>query len=253
MKMFDLSGKKAIVTGASRGLGKAIAEGLAEAGAEIVLFATTDKIEKTAREWRAAGFSCHGAVVDIGDEKSRVAAMGRALELLDGKLDILVNSAGTQRRHKSEEFPLGDWEYVLGVNLTGTFRLCQMAAEVMLKQGSGKIINLASMLSFFGGYTVPAYAASKGGVAQLTKALCNEWARFGINVNAIAPGYMTTDMNAALFDPQNPRCQEITNRIPARRWGVPDDLKGVALFLASAASDYVNGAVIPVDGGYLSY
>ena len=146
-----------------------------------------------------------------------------------------------------------DWDKVLEVNLTASFTLSQLAANVMLPQGHGKIINVASMLSFFGGYTVPAYAASKGGVAQMTKALCNEWAGRGLNVNAIAPGYMSTDINTSLQDPNNPRYASITGRIPAGRWGTGDDLKGVCLFLASAASDYVNGAVIPVDGGYLSW
>ena len=130
--------------------------------------------------------------------------------------------------------------------------MCQMAGKVMLKQGKGKIINVASMLSFFGGLTVPAYAASKGGVAQLTKALCNEWAGSGINVNALAPGYMATEMNTALMDPSNPRYKTITDRIPAHRWGTPEDMKGPVIFLASSASDYLNGAIIPVDGGYLA-
>lgn len=252
MNIFDLTGKKAIVTGASRGLGKGIAEGLMEAGAETVLMATTGKIGQLAEEYRARGFICHGISVDLASEEARVEAFGLAVEKLGGGLDILVNSAGTQRRHKSEEFPLGDWELVINVNLTAVFRMCQLAAPVMLKNGGGKIINIASLLSFFGGYTVPAYAASKGGVAQLTKALCNEWASQGINVNAIAPGYMETDMNEALMDPANPRYKEITERISARRWGTPDDLKGAAVFLASRASDYVNGAIIAVDGGYLA-
>lgn len=251
MKLFDLTGKKAIITGASRGLGKGMAEGFMEAGVETALFATTDKIEKLAEKYRAKGFNCHGVATDLGNEKSRCEAFDKALNMLGGRLDILVNCAGVQRRHKSEEFPVDDWEYVLNINLTATFRMCQMAANVMMKQGGGKIINIASMLSFFGGFTVPAYAASKGGVAQLTKAFCNEWAQYGINVNAIAPGYMATEMNTALLDPANPRFKEITDRIPAHRWGTPEDMQGTAIFLASPASDYLNGAVIPVDGGYL--
>jgi NAD(P)-dependent dehydrogenase (short-subunit alcohol dehydrogenase family) len=167
------------------------------------------------------------------------------------KIDILINNAGIQRRHKCEEFPLSDWEAVLQVNLNTVFMLCQLAGNVMLKQGHGKIINLASMLSFFGGYTVPAYAASKGAVAQLTKALANEWANKNINVNAIAPGYMNTEMNVNLVNDTN-RNQEILNRIPAGRWGTPNDMKGLAIFLSSSASNYINGAIIPVDGGYLS-
>ena len=177
--------------------------------------------------------------------------MAPAVELLGGGIDILLNNAGVQRRSHCEDFTLEDWDTVINVNLNAVFVLCQLAGRKMLEQGGGKIINLASMLTFFGGFTVPAYAASKGAVAQLTKALCNEWASKGINVNAIAPGYMDTDMNTALTDPTNPRYKEITDRIPAHRWGTGDDMKGAAIFLASAASDYLNGAVIPVDGGYL--
>jgi len=161
-----------------------------------------------------------------------------------------VNNAGVQRRNKCEDFLINDWEAVLQVNLTAVFRLCQLAGRKMLEQGGGKIINLASMLSYFGGYTVPAYAASKGGVAQLTKALSNEWAGRGIQVNAIAPGYMATDMNEALIRDEG-RSREILGRIPAGRWGTPEDMKGIVVFLASGASDYISGAVIPVDGGYL--
>lgn len=174
----------------------------------------------------------------------------KAVELLGG-VDILVNCAGIVRRHKSEEFPVEDWDLVMEVNLNAVFHLSQLAAREMLKINYGKIINVASMLSWQGGMTVPSYAASKGGVAQLTKAFGNEWIARGINVNAIAPGYMATDINTALLDPANPRYRQITDRIPAGRWGTPEDLKGVCVFLASAASDYLSGAVIPVDGGYL--
>ena len=170
--------------------------------------------------------------------------------MLGGQLDILVNAAGVQKRHQSEDFPVSEFEEVLSVNLTAVFELSQLAGRVMLQQGHGKIINIASLLSFFGGYTVPAYAASKGGVMQLTKALSNEWAAKGINVNAIAPGYMATDMNTALLADEK-RNAEITARIPAQRWGTEDDMKGPLLFLASDASNYVHGAILPVDGGYL--
>ena len=186
------------------------------------------------------------------DGVSIVPTASDALALLDRKIDILVNSAGMQRRHPSEEFPMSDWDQVLEVNLTAPFHLCQMAGREMLKAGYGKIINLSSMNGFFGGSTIPAYAASKGGINQMTKTLCNDWAGSGITVNAIAPGYMETEMNAALMDPENPRNAEITKRIPVHRWGRPDDLKGVCVFLASEASAYVNGAIIPVDGGYLA-
>ena len=161
-----------------------------------------------------------------------------------------MNCAGIQRRKPCLDFTIEDWDDVVEVNLTAVFRLCQLAGRIMAEQGKGKIINVASALSFFGGYTVPAYAASKGGVAQLTKALSNEWAGLGINVNAIAPGYMDTPMNVALInDPV--RNGKILARIPAGRWGKPEDLQGVAVFLASEASNYLSGAVIPVDGGYL--
>lgn len=252
MNLFDISGKKVIFTGASGGLGRGMAEGMLEAGAHLVLIGASPKSIAMTQEYQAKGWKASGLQCDLGDHETLRQTFGQALELLGGELDVLVNAAGIQRRYKSEEFPLKDWEDVLDINLTATFLLCQMAGNQMIRQGhGGKIINIASMLSFFGGFTVPAYAASKGGVVQLTKALCNEWAKYGINVNAIAPGYMDTPMNAALTDPANPRFTEITDRIPIGRWGTPDDMKGLAIFLASPASDYINGAIIPCDGGYL--
>ena len=250
--LFDLTGKKAIVTGGTRGLGHGMAEGLMEAGAAVVIFGTSKKVIGVAAQFEAKGYWCKGIAVDLADDRARQEAFDQAVALLGG-LDILVNAAGIQRRPPSPEFPLQDWKAVLNVNLTAPFDLCQMAAKEFLKkeQPCGKIVNIASMLSFFGGMTVPAYAASKGGVAQMTKALCNELASKGIQVNAIAPGYMDTDMNVALTDVSNPRYREITDRIPAHRWGTPEDMKGTVVFLASRASDYLNGAVIPVDGGYL--
>lgn len=249
--LFDLTGKKALVTGGTRGLGNGMAEGLMEAGAEVVIFGSNERVYQVADDFCRRGFWCKGVAADLGDRQNRIKAFEEAVRMLGG-LDILVNSAGIQRRHKSEEFPLQDWEDVLNINLTAPFELCQMAArEFISKKKKGKIINISSMLAFFGGFTVPAYAASKGGVTQMTKAFCNEWAGRGININCIAPGYMDTEMNAALTDPANPRYEEITSRIPAHRWGTGADMKGVVIFLASAASDYVNGAVIPVDGGYL--
>ena len=223
-----------------------------EAGAAVVIFGTSKKVIEVAAQFEAKGYWCKGIAVDLADDRARQEAFDQAVALLGG-LDILVNAAGIQRRHPSPEFPLQDWKDVLNVNLTAPFDLCQMAAKEFLKkeQPCGKIVNIASMLSFFGGMTVPAYAASKGGVAQMTKALCNELASKGIQVNAIAPGYMDTDMNVALTDVSNPRYREITDRIPAHRWGTPEDMKGTVVFLASRASDYLNGAVIPVDGGYL--
>lgn len=248
--LFQLTGARAMVTGSSRGLGYGMAEGLMEAGAEVAIFGTTEKIYEVARSFEQKGYRCHGFVMDLSSREDRAAKFQLALETLGG-IDILVNSAGVQRRHPSEEFPMSDWDLVVEVNLNAVFHLCQLAGREMLKQKYGKIINIASMLSWQGGFTIPAYAASKGGVTQVTKALGNEWISKGINVNALAPGYMTTDMNAALLDPSNPRYQQITDRIPAGRWGTADDMKGPCLFLASHASDYLSGAIIPVDGGYL--
>ena len=247
---FALSGKTAIVTGGGRGLGRGMAEGLAEAGATVLIIGSSSSAEKTAAECRQKGLSMLALQGNLLDQEQVPAIFEKALTVLDGRVDILVNNAGMQRRHFCEVFPLSDWNDVLNLNLNTVFQLCQLAGRNMLPRKSGKIINVASMLSFFGGYTVPAYAASKGGVAQLTKALANEWAGKGLNINAIAPGYMATDMNTKLIEDEV-RQKEILDRIPAKRWGTPDDMKGIAVFLASAASNYLNGAIIPVDGAYL--
>ena len=251
MNRFDIKGKKAIVTGGTRGLGHGMAEGLLEEGCEVVIVGSSEGVHRVAEEFRSRGFACHGVQADLGSREQTLACFRSCMELLGGDLDILVNAHGIQRRHQPEDFPLSDWDDVISVNLSSVFVLCQEAGRVMLPKGRGKIINIASMISFFGGQTIPAYAASKGGIAQLTKALSNDWAGKGIQINAIAPGYMATDMNTALMDPANPRCQQITDRIPAHRWGTPDDMQGICVFLASPASDYITGAVIPVDGGYL--
>lgn len=252
MNLNDLTGKKAIVTGAAQGLSRGMAEGLLEAGASVVIMDINPKAEKTAEELRQQGYDCQAVICNLTDDATREEKFNEAVEKLGGHLDILVNGAGVQRRYPSEEFPLEDFDFVMDVNLRSVFAMCQLAGRQFLKQETGgKIINIASMLSFFGGYTVPAYAASKGAVAQITKALCNEWACKGINVNALAPGYMATEMNTALLDPENPRNAEITNRIPNRTWGTGEDMKGPVVWLASDASDYINGAIIPVDGGYL--
>jgi 2-deoxy-D-gluconate 3-dehydrogenase len=250
--IFDLTGRKAIVTGGTRGLGHGMAEGLMEAGAHVVIFGRTDSVKDVAARFQEKGLWCRGIAVDLADDEAREIAFHDAVQIL-GSLDILVNAAGIQRRYPCEDFPKKEWDQVLELNLTAPFMLSQLAAKEFLKKDKpyGKIINVSSMIAFFGGFTIPAYAASKGGVNQFTKAMCNELAGKGINVNAIAPGYMATRMNTALLDPENPRYHEITDRIPAHRWGKPDDMKGVAVFLASHASDYVNGAIIPVDGGYL--
>ena len=250
MDLFNLAGKKAIVTGGSRGLGRGLAEGLHEAGAEVVVVGTTDRINIVAQEIGESGAGVYGLKGNLRNRSQLVETFDRAISFLDGNLDILVNCAGIQRRNHCEDFKIEDWDDVLEVNLTAVFLLCQLGAKIMLKKGKGKIINVASMLSFFGGFTVPAYAASKGGIAQLTKAFSNEWAHKGVNINAIAPGYMDTQLNTELInDPE--RNRKILERIPAGRWGTPNDLKGLAILLASEASDYINGAIIPVDGGYL--
>lgn len=249
MDLFDLTGKKALVTGGSRGLGRGMAEALLEAGAEVIITGVSDRVLETAAELRKNDFPVSALSFDLSNREEIKKSFQKVMDKFEGQLDILVNNAGIQRRHQAEEFPEEDWDDVLEVNLNSVFILSQLAAREMLKNDGGKIINIASLLSFFGGYTVPAYAASKGGVAQLTKALANEWAAKGINVNAVAPGYMDTDMNTALVnDPE--RNKLIMSRIPADRWGKPEDMKGIVIFLASKASNYLNGTVIPVDGGY---
>lgn len=252
MNLFDVSGKKVIFTGATGGLGQSMAEGLLEAGAEVVLVGASGRCRTLAEEYRARGWKAHGLPCDLASTEEIRDCFGKALDLLSGEIDVLVNAAGIQRRAPSEDFPLEDWQAVIDVNLTAPFLLSRLAGKQMIRQGrGGRIINIASMCSYFGGSTIPAYSASKGGIAQLTKAMCNDWAKYGITVNAIAPGYMDTPMNAALTDPRNPRFKEISDRIPAGRWGTGEDMKGLTIFLASGASDYINGAVIPCDGGYL--
>ncbi len=250
--LFGIEKKKIIMTGASGGLGAGIAKGLLKAGAQLVLIGSSDKVENLSASFQKEGYPAFAVRGDLSESEKMEGIFSKALSFLDGELDVLINAAGIQRRHFCEDFPKKDWDDVINVNLTSTFLMCQMAGRKMIEQGrGGKIINFASMLSFFGGYTVPAYAASKGGVAQLTKALCDEWAKYDINVNAVAPGYMDTPMNVNLINDKK-RNTEILARIPAGRWGVSSDMIGAVIFLASSASDYVNGAVIPVDGGYLA-
>ena len=251
MKLFDLHGKRAIVTGGTRGLGHGMAEGLLEAGTKVVIIGSSDRVHTSAEEFRRAGFDCQSVKADLGIAEQRQRSFREAVELLGG-LDILANAAGVQHRCSAVDFPMEAWQRVIDVNLTGCFEMSRLAANYFLqKEQPGKIINVASMLSFFGGSGVVAYAASKGGVAQFSKDMSNELAGRGIRVNCIAPGYMATDLTAALTDPKNPAKQEITGRIPVGRWGNEKDMKGITVFLASEASDYVTGAVIPVDGGYL--
>lgn len=249
--MFSLAGRRALVTGASRGLGRAMADGLARAGADVVVASTTaGGTDETAAAIRAHGREAWQVAADLSD-RDAVTAMAEEAERLAGGIDILVNNAGTIRRHPALEFPLEDWEHVLRTNLDAVFLLARHFGRRMVERGAGKIINIASLLSFSGGITVPAYTASKHAVAGLTKALANEWAASGVQVNAIAPGYFRTDNTQALQDDET-RSAAISARIPAGRWGDPADLVGPVVFLASGASDYVNGHVLTVDGGWMA-
>ncbi|MBD2867613.1 2-dehydro-3-deoxy-D-gluconate 5-dehydrogenase KduD [Paenibacillus arenilitoris] len=249
MNLFDLTGKAAVVTGAGRGLGEAIALGLARAGADVALVTNRTPADKTAEAIRSLGRKAITIQADVGDRSKLAGMIERTADEL-GRIDILVNNAGIIRRTPAAEHSYEDWQEVLDVNLNSVFVLCQLAGKRMIEQGSGKIINVASMLSFQGGITVPGYTSSKHAVAGLTKALANEWAGKGLQVNAIAPGYMSTDNTEALReDPV--RSTQILQRIPAGRWGKSEDLVGPAVFLASAASDYMNGHILAVDGGWL--
>jgi len=248
---FDLNGRKALVCGGAGDLGSAIVGALHEAGVEVVVLDFIADIEQWAAD-RKKGQNplLAGIRVNLADRNELLRGFNQAVETLGG-LDILVNCQSIQRRYPVEDFPLGIWDEIIEINLTSVFEICQLAGREMLKVGHGKIINIASMQSFNGGVNIPAYAASKGGVAILTKSLCNAWASRGINVNAIAPGYFDTKMTAGVkADPV--RYQQILARIPVGRWGEPEDICGPLLFLASPASDYLNGVILPVDGGMLS-
>ncbi|WP_308797797.1 SDR family oxidoreductase [Agromyces silvae] len=245
--MFDLTGKTAVVTGASRGIGAGIAEALATAGADIIGVSANIAASTIGETVRARGRRFQGIQADFGD-RGQVLEVGAAIA--DLSPDILVNNAGTIERAPAAEHPLDAWDRVLAVNLSSQFALTQLIAGPMLERGAGKVIFTASLLSFQGGINVPGYTAAKSGVAGLTKALSNEWAPRGVNVNAIAPGYIATDNTRALREDAD-RSEAILARIPAGRWGRADDLAGAAVFLASTASDYVDGAILPVDGGWL--
>ncbi len=248
LEIFSLKGKVALFTGGSRGLGQAMAVGLAKAGADVAVLArkrNQEVIDAITAQGVRGEFYEH----DLADIEGIPALVARVKKDF-GHIDILVNNAGVQSRHKAADFPKADWDFVINVNMNAVFFMCQEVGRLMLAQGQGKIINLSSLLAFQGGLTVPAYAASKGAVAQFTKSLANEWASKGINVNCITPGYMATEMNTALMaDPT--RSRQIMDRIPAGRWGKPDDMVGAIVYLASAASDYVHGSTLVIDGGWL--
>ncbi len=247
---FRLDGNVALVTGASAGLGAAIAVALAQAGADIVVHGNSRVPEATRNLVNGLGRRSHVVLGDLADKAIPQQLISEVLGKF-GKLDILINNAGTIRRAPAIEYSEADWTSVIEVNLSSVFRLSQLAGRHMIeRRQGGKIVNIASLLAFQGGITVPAYAASKGGVAQLTKALANEWAKHKVNVNAIAPGYMRTDNTFALQADET-RNRQILERIPAGRWGNPEDLAGAAVFLSSAASDYLHGHVLVVDGGWM--
>lgn len=249
MNLFDLTGKKALVTGGASGLGLAMAEGLHEAGAAVGLLDIAENTTAIAEGLGTQGALAFGVRADLS-RPDEVERGFREMVTLLGGLDILVNNVGITRRSPTEEHSLSDWEAVLQVNMTTTFLMSKLAAQIMLRQGYGKIINIGSLYSFIGGPNQIGYTASKGAIRLMTMAMSNEWAGRGINVNAIAPGYMATLLNAPLrADPEWHR--RVMDRIPMQRYGTPDDLKGVVIFLASAASDYITGVTIPVDGGFL--
>ena len=251
LEAFSLNGKNALVTGSHRGLGAAIAVALAEAGANVGCHGRDPKPGPSCNEIRAAEHKTFYFAADLANAKAPADLIEKTVAEF-GSIDILVNNAGVIRRAPAAEYSAEFWDELIAVNLTAVFHLSQLAARRMIERGAGgKIVNIASLLSFQGGVLVPAYAAAKGGVAQLTKALSNEWAAKGINVNAIAPGYMATDNTTTLRnDPV--RSRQIMERIPAGRWGEPGDIAGAAVFLCSSASDYVHGHVLAVDGGWLA-
>ncbi|GIP20997.1 2-dehydro-3-deoxy-D-gluconate 5-dehydrogenase KduD [Paenibacillus sp. J22TS3] len=249
MNIFDLKGRTALVTGGSSGLGQGIALGLAEAGADIISVSRTSSRE-TVEQARAYGVQAADIQADLSDHSQLEAVFQEALGL-NGHIDILVNNAGIIRRTPAAEHSRQDWFDVINLNLSTAHFLSQLAGGHMISRGSGKIINICSMLSFQGGINVPGYTASKHGIAGLTKAMANEWASRGVQINGIAPGYMSTDNTTAIRE-NAARYESISERIPAGKWGTPDDLKGAAIFLSSSASDYVNGHILCVDGGWLT-
>lgn len=248
--LFDLTGKKAIVVGGAGDLGLGMLEGLLGAGAECAVIDIDARLETVCGNLNKKGFRTFPVHADIADREQIKASYEQALGFLDHELDIMVNAAGIQIRHPSEEFPIEDWDKVLAVNLTAPWLYMQLAANTMIPEGHGKIVTVSSLQSLTGGVTIPAYTAAKGGLGTLVKTLSNDWAGKGLNVNCIAPGYMATRLNTALMADKK-RSSEILARIPQGRWGTGADLKGVTVFLCSHASDYVNGITIPIDGGFL--
>ncbi|MDH3606505.1 MAG: SDR family oxidoreductase [Acidimicrobiia bacterium] len=245
-----LENRRVIVTGGNGGIGQGIARGMVDAGATVAIVGRKENVAEVARELSEPGREAIGLQADLSDRSQLKTAFEQAVAGLGG-LDVLVNSHGIARVDEAAEHSLDQWDETIETNLTSVFELCQLAGRHMLAQGSGKIINIASMYFFFGGLKVIAYTASKGGLAQLTKALSNEWAPHGINVNAIAPGYVKTNLNEHVWgDPV--RSAEIMSRVPYGRWAEPVDMAGPSVFLASPASDYIHGVILPVDGGFMA-
>lgn len=248
---FRLDGKAALVTGASVGLGQAMAIALAEAGADVAAHChMAGEADETCQKISGTGRKTFSVAGDMAERNVPQSLVEKVVAEF-GRIDILINNAGMIRRAPAVDFSEEDWTSVLEVNLSGIFRLSQAAGRKMIEQGAGKIVNIASLLSFQGGINVSAYTASKSGVAGLTKAFANEWAKHNVNVNAIAPGYMATN-NTAPLRADETRNRQILERIPAGRWGAPDDLTGAAVFLASKASDYLQGHILVVDGGWMA-
>jgi 2-dehydro-3-deoxy-D-gluconate 5-dehydrogenase len=250
LDLFKLNGRVALVTGASRGLGQSMALGLAEAGADIVALSSSGDCREVEQLVRNAGARFFQVQCDLAQPADRAGIIDRVLELT-GHLDILVNNAGNSQRHPPEDYPLAEWSQLLEVHLNASFDLSQQAARHMLPRGRGKIINIGSVMTFEGGLNIPAYAAAKHGLAGLTKSLANSWGRRGINVNCICPGYFETSMSHVLQD-DPVRGPQILDRIPVGRWGQPDELAGLCVFLASDASNYMHGSTVAIDGGWLS-
>ncbi|HKO50774.1 MAG TPA: 2-dehydro-3-deoxy-D-gluconate 5-dehydrogenase KduD [Polyangiaceae bacterium] len=246
---FNLEGKVALVTGSSTGIGAAIANGLARAGADVICHGRGDEAQAPSEAIKKNGRRSVAISADLSDREAQQAFAANAMSAF-GRIDLLINNAGSIRRSPAVDYSDADWDFLLEVNLTAPFRLSRTIGKLMIEQGGGRIVNIASLLSFQGGILVPGYAASKGGVAQLTKALANEWASKGVNVNAIAPGYIATKNTEALRADPN-RSRQILERIPAGRWGDPDDIAGAAVFLCSDAARYVTGHVLTVDGGWM--
>ncbi|MGE7767572.1 SDR family NAD(P)-dependent oxidoreductase [Peribacillus sp. NPDC096540] len=248
--MKGLNNKKAIVTGAAQGLGLAIAEGLCEYGVKVCILDISPNLNQVVEDLRQKGYQVEGLHVDLSQQNQILDVFNQAIERLDEELDILVNNAGIHKPMPAADLLVEDFQRVMDVNVTAVFQLCKLSGQIMKKKGKGKIINIASVLATQGGFNASAYSTSKGAVAQMTKSLSNEWAKEGINVNAIAPGYYNTELNKFILEDEE-RLASLVSRIPAGRFGNPEELAGIVQFLASSKSDYINGVIIPVDGGFL--